>query len=122
MGSHAKLTMLPIEPIREAMLAYLKSYQPSQTNTVTDHGFTHLGMQIWGDGASKQTAERSTRRLLKEGQMISFDLADRILVALDRVDLWHTDPVLAAYYERVVAATSLADDRHVSARAAKIKM
>lgn len=97
---------LPIRPVAEAVATVLKGHGPLSVHTTG-------GKRTKNPEALPRPAEALAEQLglspsyidrmleprggLRQ-KWIGFDMADRILVGIDRVDLWFRDPELNRYY------------------------
>lgn len=60
---------------------------------------TDLALRIWPECAPNDASRRLAH--LRRRRFLRFVLADRILCAINRVELWYADPELAPRYQEV---------------------
>jgi hypothetical protein len=81
-----KLWLIPTPPIRAAVYQHCLH---------TGRSIDDIGSQMFNDHSNfYKMLQRPSMTILT---------ADRILCALDRTDLWHTDPVLSPLYTKEAA-------------------
>lgn len=99
------LSLVPAEPIRRELKAYLDrgfgNMTPTPRENRTFAGHADVALLIWPQ-KSRKSARQRLESLIYKQKYVTYDLAERILIAIGREHLWYADPVLAEAYQRVV--------------------
>ena len=93
---------MPAGPIKKAVRGWMKEIgilEDCSPNNAGKKDRHYSPYEILSERLDLEVNTIYTYAYRDRHQSIQFDLADRLLVAIDRVDLWWRDPELAEVYE-----------------------